>query len=80
MKKLFILLLLTISFSVNAQNKSVSNYDSVTHQVTLSKVDSVKLDSHAEHKKRKKRKTWDIISFGIFIVGTATFFIINSTR
>ena len=80
MKKLLILLLLTISFSLSAQNKSTSNYDSVIHQTAISKIDSVRLESHAEDKKRKKRKTWDIISFGIFIVGTATFFIINSTR
>jgi hypothetical protein len=77
MKKLLILLLLTISFSLSAQNKSASNYDSVIHEVAISKIDSVKLESYAEDKKRKKRRTWDIISFGIFVIGTTTFFLIK---
>jgi|688.fasta_scaffold1127515_1 hypothetical protein len=81
MKKLLLAILLFISTSISAQTSSNVINDSIIHKAAVQTIDSMKARGYIidekKVKKEKRRKTWDVVSFGIFVVGTAAFFILK---
>lgn len=80
MKKLLFAILLFISTSVSAQTSSNVINDTIIHNAAVQTIDSMKARGYIidekKNKKDKRRRTWEVVSFGIFVVGTTIFFIL----
>lgn len=80
MKKLLLAILLFISTSVSAQTSSNVINDTIIHNAAVQTIDSMKTRGYIidekKNKKDKRRRTWEVVSFGIFVVGTTIFFIL----